>query len=335
MVAHSEHIDQLIARYLAGEALPEEAVQLDDWLELSPGNRGYFAQVEQVYRKAHPLAQHPFYNSEIAWAKVKAGMRGAAPIAKVVPLYKRYAALLAAAAIALLVGLPLMLFYSGILSPETINQVASNETVGTSYTLTDSSEMVLNRNSIVTYSSKYGEHDRRVKLKGEAFFEVKHLKNKPFLVEVNGVVIEDIGTSFNVKAYDSTGTVEVYVETGSVRFYTSASNSVTLVAGQIGVYNKAADTFTVKGDANINVIAYKTKQFVFVDTPLDVALKELEAVYNMPIEVGNPALNHCRITVNFDNENIDSVLEIIAETLGLTVDKTSTGYRLNGEGCAR
>jgi len=335
VVAHSEHIDQLIARYLAGEALPEEAVQLDDWLELSEDNRHYFAQMQKVYRADAALADQPAYNADAAWSMVKDGMSRVKPQAKVVPFYSRYATQLVAAAVALLVGLPLMLFYAGILSPETTNQLASNDVVGKAYRLADRSEVVLNRNSVVTYTSKYGKKDRRVKLQGEAFFEVAHLKDKPFLVEANGVTIEDIGTAFNVKAYDTTNTVEVYVETGSVRFYTSSNNSITLVAGQIGIYNKTTNTFTVKGAANSNAIAYKTKQFVFVDTPLEVALKELCAVYDVQIELSSPALNGCKITVNFNNEPVESVLDIIAETLGLTVEKTASGYRLNGMGCAQ
>ena len=254
--------------------------------------------------------------------------------AKIVPLYRKYAALLVAATIALLVGVPLMLFYAGILAPETTTALASNEIIGKAYQLADSSEVVMNKNSVVTYSSKYGKRERRVNLKGEAFFAVKHLADKPFLVEANGTLIEDIGTAFNVKAYDSTNTVEVYVESGLVRFYSSNANGITLIAGQTGVYNKLTNTFTIKGDADKNVIAYKTKQLVFLDTPLEIAIKELCLVYDTEIIVANPLLNQCKITVSFNNENIDSILEIIAETLGLTVEKTSTGYRLNGEGCS-
>ena len=333
MVAHSEHIDQLIARYLAGEALPEEAVQLDDWLDLSLENQRYFAQMQRVYREAKPSVDQPTYDANAAWVRVKEGMRRAKPAAKIVPLYRKYAALLVAATIALLVGVPLMLFYTGIVAPETTTALASNEIIGKAYQLADSSEVVMNKNSVVTYSSKYGKRERRVNLKGEAFFAVKHLADKPFVVEADGTLIEDIGTAFNVKAYDSTKTVEVYVETGSVRFYTSATNSITLVAGQIGIYIKATNTFTVKGASNSNAIAYKTKQLVFIDTPLAVVIKELYAAYDMQIELSNPELNQCKITVNFDNEPIESVLDIIAETLGIKVEKTPTGYRLNGIGC--
>lgn len=333
MIAHSEHIDQLIARYLAGEALPEEAVQLDDWLDLSEDNLRYFTQMQKVFSEAKASTIQPNYNADAAWSKVKKGMSSVKPQAKVIPLYKRYAALMAAAAVTLVVGLPLMLYYTGILSPETNVALASNEIIGKTYQLTDSSEVVMNRNSVVTYTSKYGKRERRVALKGEAFFAVKHITDKPFVVEANGTLIEDIGTSFNVKAYDSTNTVEVYVESGLVRFYSGKSNGITLLAGQTGIYNKTTNTFTIKGDANKNAIAYKTKQFVFVDTPLEVAIKELCLVYDTKIEVANPRLNQCKITVSFDNENIDSILEIVAETLGLTVEKTSTGYLLKGEGC--
>ena len=333
MVAHSEHIDHLIARYLAGEALPEEAVQLDDWLELSEENYGYFASMQKVYRDAKAMAAQPSYNPDAAWLRVKDEMKNVKPVAKVVPLYKRYGAVAAAAAVLLAVGLPLMLFYAGVFTPETTSQLASGATVAKSYKLIDSSEVVLNSHSVVTYSSKYGKKERRLSLKGEAFFAVKHLADKPFLVEANGVLIEDIGTAFNVKAYDTTNTVEVYVETGKVRFYTSASNGIILEAGQLCIYNKTTDTFTIKEAANANMIAYKTKQFAFIDASLGDVVAELSLAYNKQIEIVNPTLNSCRITVNFNNESLDSVLDIIAETLGITVEKSSAGYRLKGSGC--
>ena len=334
MVAHSEHINQLIAHYLSGEALPDEAVQLDDWLELSVDNQRYFAQMQKVYRQSTAMAEQPTYNADTAWNKVKEAMHRPKPQAKAIPLYRRYAAQLAAAVVALVVGIPFLLYYTGVFLPVTTTELASNETIGKAYVLADSSHVVLNRNSVVTYSSTYGKHDRNVKLEGEAFFEVAHREGKPFIVEANGVSIEDIGTAFNVKAYDSTNTVEVYVETGSVRFYTSCSNSITLVAGQVGVYNKSSDTFSIKEMQSSNVIAYKTKHLVFVDTPLKDVVKELGLVYGVQVELSNVALGSRKITVSFSDESIESVLDIIAETLNLNVEKGVAGFRLKDVKCA-
>jgi transmembrane sensor len=64
------------------------------------------------------------------------------------------------------------------------------------------------------------EKDRKVKLSGEAFFSVKHEEEKPFVIEAEDVLVRDIGTEFNLKAYPDKDTIEIIVTQGEVQFYT-------------------------------------------------------------------------------------------------------------------
>ncbi len=329
MVVDNEHIDQLIARYLAGEASPEEAVELDDWVEHSADNKRYFDQLRLLFNQGRGVLATPTFDVGAAWSSVAAGMR-AKPIAKVVPLYRRGWVQLAASLL-LLVGLPLWLFFGYFNSVSVTSYTAANQVE--TLQLKDSSKVVLNRHSRLSYTAAFGKSKRKVTLKGEAFFTVQHRSDKPFVVEANGTLVEDIGTAFNVIAYDSTSTVEVYVESGSVRFYTPQGDGITLVAGETGIYNKKTNTFSRKGMADPNVTAYKTKRFVFVDTPLRVVVRELSSVYGVDIALSTSAIENCKITVTFDNEKLENALEVIAETLNLNVTKLNNGYTLEGTGC--
>jgi len=329
LVVDNEHIDQLIARYLAGEASPEEAVLLDDWVEQSADNKRYFDQLRLLFNQGRGVSATPVFNVDAAWSTVAAGMREK-PIAKVVPLYRRGWAQLAASLL-LLVGLPLWLFFGYFKSVSVTSYAAANQIE--TLQLKDSSKVVLNRHSSLSYTAAFGKSKRKVTLKGEAFFTVQHRSNKPFVVEANGTLVEDIGTAFNVIAYDSTSTVEVYVESGSVRFYTPQGDGITLVAGETGIYNKRTKTFSRSGTANPNVTAYKTKRFVFVDTPLRVVVRELSSVYGVDIALKTSAIENCKITVTFDNEKLESAMEVIAETLNLNVTKLDNSYTLEGTGC--
>jgi ferric-dicitrate binding protein FerR (iron transport regulator) len=172
-----------------------------------------------------------------------------------------------------------------------------------------------------------------VKLKGEAYFNIHHEDDKNFIIEASGVLIKDIGTSFNVKAYPGDSTVEVVVEEGKVMFYTDTDSGVYLSANGKGIYNKRTKTFTVE-EPELNVLAYKTKFFSFSDTTLRSVVEELNGVYDKKI-ILDQQLRDCHLTVSFNNEDIDEIAAIIAETLGLSIVKSETEIRLQGSGCAK
>jgi ferric-dicitrate binding protein FerR (iron transport regulator) len=71
----------------------------------------------------------------------------------------------------------------------------------------------------------------------------------------------------------------------------------------------------------------------FSNNTLAQVVSKLNMAYNTNIEIGNPALNSCTITTQFNNEKLETILSVIAETLGITYEKTSKGYILKGENC--
>ena len=85
--------------------------------------------------------------------------------------------------------------------------------------------------------------------------------------------------------------------------------------------------------ADTNVLAYKTKIFSFKDTDLKKAVEMINEIYDSKIVLGNPSIGQCRVTVNFNNDKIEDIADIIAETLSLSVEKKGAEFILNGSGC--
>ena len=102
--------------------------------------------------------------------------------------------------------------------PGPVVVLSKTETVAD--TLPDGSDVVLNKQTQLAYKFDQKKKVHTVKLKGEAYFNIQHDSTKTFIVDIDGVMIKDIGTSFNVKAYPESNTVEVVVESGEVMFYT-------------------------------------------------------------------------------------------------------------------
>lgn len=200
-------------------------------------------------------------------------------------------------------------------------------------TLPDGSTAFLNKKSSITYEYNPHQKTRKVKLKGEGFFEVKHEEEKPFVVEAQEVLIRDIGTAFNVKAYPNSDTVVVTVKTGEVQIYTLNNEGISLKMGEAGIYRKSLHEFSRLVKPDTNALSYKTGVLSFNNTDLKTVVSKINEVYNSKIRLENPALATCRITVNFHNEPLDTVVDVIAETLKLTVTRKSKEILLNGPGC--
>jgi len=192
-------------------------------------------------------------------------------------------------------------------------------------------QVVLNRNSRLQYTAT--RRNRQVQLTGEAYFEVRHSEQSPLLVKAEGTLIEDIGTSFNVKALPGEDLVQVYVDSGAVRFFTPSDKGIQLKAGETGRYQISSGAFSLVESPDLNAISYKTKSFVFRNAPLADVLAALSGVYAESVELGNPELAACTISVSFHNEEIGTIMEIIAETLGLSLETSASGFVLKGDHC--
>src|SRR5690606_24605007 len=150
----------------------------------------------------------------------------------------------------------------------------------------------------------------------EAFFEIKHDDEKPFVIDAGGISIRDIGTAFNVKAEQPSDSVSVLVTEGIVGLITSPEVK-THHHTEDAVYIKSSNTFAIIRQAQNNIASYKTKQFHFNTSTLKEVMETLNAVYGPIIQLQSPQLSSCTITVDFHNETPETIVNIIAQTLGL------------------
>lgn len=329
MEEEKEHIDILIAKVALGEATPEEIVELFDWEHLSDENARYVAEGSKVFEH---IAQVDV-DTDAAWLELKKriGEGDEKPIIPITQTPNRTKWYLAAAAsVALLLGAFFLfktLSKDGVINQQTLTAEAST----LQDTLADGTIAFLNKNTEIVYTET--KNKREVKLKGEAFFTLKHNDEKPFVIEANQVFIKDIGTAFNVKTQPN-GNVDVFVESGIVDFYSESNKGLRLNAGEIGHYDAKSKTFTKEEDhVNPNIISYKTKQLNFEATPLSAVVAQLNVMYNANIEIGNGAIKNCPITVKFNDEDLNTILDIITQTLNIEANRKDGKIILLGNGC--
>ena len=182
-------------------------------------------------------------------------------------------------------------------------------------------------NSSLTANADFGKKERRLHLKGSASFSVVHDEKISFVVDAGGVFIKDIGTRFFIRTSADTDTVHVHVDEGIVLLFDDKNANVEIKAGGNALYVKSSK----------QIISEPSKaepvRINFSNSTLMEVVTQLNVAYNTSIEIANPALRTCTITTQFNNEKLETVLSVIAETLGITYEKTSKGYILKGEQC--
>ncbi|MBL7930655.1 MAG: FecR domain-containing protein [Bacteroidia bacterium] len=327
-----DNIDDLIARVLAEEASETEKLALQSWINQSGENKTYFESSKEIFLQIDSLKTLHRVDTVKAWDKLNARIESEKE-AKVVPLFSR-GFLRVAASVVLLASLAVLTVFVLRNNGEEPVMMAST-TTSVKQQLPDGSAVVLNKNSELSYQlNKFGT--REVKLKGEAYFDVVHNEKEPFIISIGSIVIKDVGTSFNVKAIEGTDTIEVYVESGEVQFYyrNNENSGLKLVKGEKAIYKRSRGEFIkLLPDVNENIASYKSRIFRFKGARLKDVVEQINSVYGSDIQLSNEAIGKCRLSVYFDQEDLEVIISVIAETLDLQVERSGNSVLLKGEPC--
>ena len=174
--------------------------------------------------------------------------------------------------------------------------------------LSDSTRVWVNADSELQYPDHFMGDERKVVLKGEAYFEVAKDTLRPFYVEIGDMSVKVLGTSFNISAYPNSKRQTTLV--GGCVMINWNKQQVTLHPGQ-----QATETTRELQVREVNVenyVGWIDRRFVFKDKLLGEVLEDLERWYDVEIFVTNDKIRNLHFTANFQKyENIDKVLKII------------------------
>jgi transmembrane sensor len=185
--------------------------------------------------------------------------------------------------------------------------------------LPDGSKVWLNAGSSIRFPIVFAGSERRVEVTGELYFEVKHNSSMPFTVAANGVEVHDLGTQFNINAYDNedgvvTTLIEGKVSIASKQSATGNKQLTVLAPGQQGQVSETGDVKVVK-DADVEAaIAWKNGQFMFEGNTIQSVMRQLERWYDVQVEYsGNVSKEEFVGTISRFG-NISEVLNMLQKT---------------------
>ena len=224
-------------------------------------------------------------------------------------------------AAAIVIGLFIGLYITFLKSESSPVYYASHSPRGSvsEIILPDGSVIFLNSDSHIQYRVNGKNGIREVHLRGEAWFDVKKDKKKPFIVHTPFYNVNVTGTQFNVKAYDSDNEVITTLEEGEVRIGSSEDfkleSEITLKPGEQVVLNTETKKANIKTVNTKWFTSWKDNKLIFVNMSLKELIVLLERKYGVDIEVKNKALLDLHFDGTIKNETIIEILEIIKKTL--------------------
>ncbi|MCD0489213.1 FecR domain-containing protein [Pedobacter sp. MC2016-14] len=316
---------EILIRYLNGETSNEENQQIEDWRLQDSSHQMELETLQLVWNSAATDKDYTPPNSVASLAKFKekAGLTGQAVKAP----YKSFNWKTWLKVAAILAPFPLLIWFFVLQYQADATFISAQTTVKTDTTLlADGSVVVLNRNSVLEYQEKF--HDTRtVSLKkGEAFFKVKHDHNRPFIVQVNGIRIRVLGTSFNVKMV--AGKTEVIVETGKVEI-SSKHKKIELSPSESVYIDKENQNLTKQVHPDQLYTYYRSKEFKAIGTPLWRLAEVLQEAYDVKILIPRNEVKNLPLSTTFKEEDLDDILAVIAKTFNITVNRNGNHIILN------
>jgi ferric-dicitrate binding protein FerR (iron transport regulator) len=166
--------------------------------------------------------------------------------------------------------------------------------------LADGTKVWLNAASSIHFPTAFTQKERRVDIEGEAYFEVAPLKKEgekqPFVVAVNGIEVEVLGTHFNVNAYTEEENSTVVLLEGAVRVKKGAALRM-LEPGEQASVDKNNDAILITKVDAAEAIGWKDGLFVFTDADIGTVSRQLERWYDVTVEVKEPITEHFNATL--------------------------------------
>jgi transmembrane sensor len=148
--------------------------------------------------------------------------------------------------------------------------------------LADGSLVWLNAGSSVTFPTAFAGSERKVSMSGEAYFEIVHMKNKPFHVTAGNALVQVLGTHFNVNSYADELDTKVTLLEGKVNVEMGTAKSVLKPGQQAALRN---DNIKVSEDVDVDqVMAWKNGQFYFAGTDIKTIMRQVEKYYDVQVE---------------------------------------------------
>jgi transmembrane sensor len=351
---------ELLLKCLRGEATPKEKQNAWEWIHESDANRAYYKMLQEAWisNSLNDIVEDG--QVEGSWKRVEKKiksqpershrerewiLRGTFYIS--LPWHRLAAAVIFAF---MLGGIGSIWFFNAQLKLKNQNQYYTIEAprgAKSMITLIDGSKVWLNAGSRLKYPLNFNQQNRDVFLEGEGYFVVAKNEALNFRVHTSDIVVQALGTEFNVKAYTEDGRIETTLVKGSVSisrndspdntqsivlqpnqkasFYVNKYNYEEIDAGlPLQTANNRAISkpelrparLAIENNINTEIsTSWKEKRWVFERESMKSLATKLERQYDVEISFRDEELKEFHLTGTLEEESIEQVLMALQLTI--------------------
>jgi transmembrane sensor len=351
-----------LAAYFAGEASRDEVAAIEAWAGASDERGRWLEELRQTWIESGSLPRmRGFIDTAAAWGRMRAriGAQHETPETKprLLPVVPARAIRglhrssprswwgAAAAAAVLIVGSGVVMWKQNHPTPTAHSSppVAMREYVAArgqraSIRLADGTRVVLAPDSRLRVPENIANAPepgraltvREVGLQGTAFFSVVHDEKRPFIVRTAAGLAHDLGTEFQVRAYEEMHGMEVTVVSGLVSL-TRVTNNTSLARLQKGDRATLSNSGKIKVTHSVDLsaaTALTEGKLVFDGTPLREVAIALSRWYDLDVRLGDNSIATRHLALTLEDEPPEVVLNMIALSLDLRVERNDQTVRL-------
>lgn len=327
MCMDKQDIDRLIIAFLEHSISEEDAEFLLVWVNEKEENKQYVLFFQKVNLAISSQKQNK-YHSDSAYRhflKQQRNVRVKVFINRLKPLVKYAAALL----IGVFIGLCFYYSVTDSLKEEEFIVCVPNSKHSFFY-LSDSTEVWLNSGSEFTYTSAYGTKNREVRLKGEAYFNVRKNQQLPFIVKTDSVSVRVYGTKFSIRNYGDMETIKIALQEGKIALNLESENRQLFVKPEEEIiFRKGQPGYSKKYINSYNVADWRNGVLRFDMEPLYDILQTLKRQYNVDIQMEDFHYNQKVFYGSFStSQSITEILDIICNGLDLQFEYKENVYNV-------
>lgn len=298
---------ELLYNFFQGKTSIPEEIRIRNWMEASPDNYKLFLEERKLFDtlvlsadedKVRSFQKKKFF---IGYNRIKEVMKIAAVIAIT------------------LMGTHIYTNYypnEELLAMQKITVPAGQRI---NLELSDGTVIWLNSRSTIEYPASFTGKNRTVHLNGEAYFEVAHNIQKPFIVETTKGNVEVLGTKFNLEAYADNDAFVTSLMEGSVKV-TLGTKELLIKPDEMAILNQG--DLKVVPIEDYNVYRWKEGLICFKDETFNNIMSKFETCYGVTIKVENKKVLNARYTGKFrQSDGISYALRVLQKDVRFTFER--------------
>jgi|GEM_PF-3788776 len=305
-----------ISDYLQGDKSSKSAGLIEKWLSNNHERKQTLQYIRERLERCHERANNHQPQTQDAYELILQKINNTHTPPKQVSLFSsvsNYYKYAAAILILLVSSFFVYLFSKGSFGSKSYAwEELTTQSGFKDITLEDGTRIWLHHNSALNYPAHFASDHREVSIKGEAFFDVAHEPDRPFVIKTAAKSeIKVMGTSLNVRSYGDEKEEEIAVATGEVMYICAedSKEEMKLDKGNCAVWHMETNKIETMEETDPNVFSWKDHILTFDNADCFTLEKALERYFGVEIAIKDSSLMGTQFSAKFEDKNLEQILE--------------------------